>query len=57
MYEDPIVTEVRKAGQVLAEQAAGDVHSFFQHLRKAQEQYRRRVVQAPRRPAQTAEPS
>lgn len=48
MYEDPIVKEVRKAGQALAEQAEGDLHTFFQHLRVAQEQYRERLVKAPR---------
>ena len=53
MYEDPIVTEVRKAGQILAEQAKGDLHTFFQHLRKAQQQYRDRLVQAPRQASQT----
>ena len=56
MYEDPIVAEVRKAGRVLAEQAGGDVHVFFQHLRNAQEQYRKRVVESPRRPPEAAEP-
>ena len=50
MYEDPIVTEVRTAGQVLAEQAAGDLHTFFQRLREAQKQYQERLVQAPLRP-------
>jgi hypothetical protein len=55
MYEEPIVKETRKAGQTLAERARGDVHIFFQHLRDAQQQYRERVVQAPRRPPQTEE--
>ena len=50
MYEDPIVTEVRTAGQVLAEQAGGDLHTFFQRLREAQKQYSERLVQAPLRP-------
>jgi hypothetical protein len=39
MYEDPIVTEVRSAGQLLAEEAGGDLHLFFQRLREAQKQY------------------
>ena len=55
MYEDPIVTEVRKAGQALAEQAEGDLHTFFQLLREAQQQYRDRLVQAPLRPAQAVD--
>jgi len=42
--EDPIVAEVRKAGHVLAERAGGDLHTFFCHLRTAQEQYRDRLV-------------
>ena len=57
MYEDPIVTEVRKAGHVLAERAKGDLHTFFQHLREAQQQYRDRLVQAPPQPSETVEPS
>jgi hypothetical protein len=57
MYEDPIVTEVRKAGQALAEQAEGDLHTFFQRLREAQQQYRDRLVQAPLRPSQAVESS
>ena len=44
MDEDPIVTEVREAGHALAEQAGGDLHTFFSHLRAAQEQYRDRLV-------------
>jgi hypothetical protein len=39
MYEDPIMTEVRSAGQLLAEEAGGDLHLFFQRLREAQKQY------------------
>ena len=55
MYEDPIVTEVRKAGQALAEQAEGDLHTFFELLREAQQQYRDRLVQVPLRPSQKVE--
>lgn len=57
MYEDPIVTEVRQAGQALAEQAEGDLHTFFQNLRTAQQQYQDRLVQVPRRSSQTVESS
>ena len=57
MYEDPIVAEVRKAGQNLAEQAGGDIHTFFEHLRDAQQRYRERIVQALRRADETAESS
>ena len=57
MYEDPIVTEVRNAGQTLAEQAEGDLHILFQFLREAQKQYQERLVQAPLRPPQAVESS
>ena len=57
MYEDPIVTEVRQAGQALAELAKGDLHTFFQNLRKAQQQYRDRLVHPPLRPSEAAESS
>lgn len=56
MYDDPIVTEVRRAGEVLAEQAKGDLHTFFQFLREAQKQYESRVVQTARPPSEAAEP-
>jgi hypothetical protein len=55
MYEDPIVTEVRNAGQALAEQAEGNLHTFFQLLREAQKQYQERLVQGPLRPSQAVE--
>jgi hypothetical protein len=55
MYEDPIVTEVRNAGQTLANQAEGDLHTFFQLLREAQKQYQERLVQGPLRPSQAVE--
>ena len=47
MYEDPIVAEVRQAGQALAERAKGDLPAFFQFLREVQQQYRDRLVQGP----------
>ena len=54
MYEDPIVTEVRKAGQALAEQAEGDLHTFFENLREVQQNYQDRLVQTPLSPSQEA---
>ncbi len=33
MWQDPIVQEVRKAGEELAKQANYDLHVFFQNLR------------------------
>lgn len=51
MYEDPIVTEVRRAGKELVEQADGDLHKFFENLRKAQKKYSERLVnKVPRQP-------
>ncbi|ETX09146.1 MAG: hypothetical protein ETSY2_01225 [Candidatus Entotheonella gemina] len=55
MYEDPIVTEVRQAGQCLADEAEGDLHIFFQRLREAQKKYPERLVRAPQHPSQVAE--
>ena len=49
MYDDPIVKEVRQAGQSLSEQAKGDLHVFFQLLQEAQQQCQDRLVQAPLR--------
>ena len=51
----PFVTEVRHAGQILAEQAEGNLHTFFQLLREAQKQYQERLVQGPLRPSQAVE--
>ncbi len=33
MGKDPIVQEVRKAGEILAKQANYDLHTFFQNMR------------------------
>jgi hypothetical protein len=55
MYEDPIVTEVRAAGQILADEAGGDLHVFFQRLREAQKQYPERLVRAPQHEVQAIE--
>ncbi len=47
MNNDPIVTEVRKYGEQLAEQAHGNLHEFFENLRQAQRKYSDRLVSAP----------
>ncbi len=44
MWEDPIVSEIRKAGEDLAEKADGDLHKFFANLRKAQQEYAERLT-------------
>lgn len=44
MLEDPIVAAVRQAGKELEDEAQGDLHQFFQHLRDAQAKYQERLV-------------
>lgn len=44
MNNDPIVAEVRKYGEQLAEQAHGNLHEFFENLRLAQRKYSDRLV-------------
>lgn len=44
MDHDPVVEETRAAGRALEAAAPGDVHAFFELLRRAQERYRDRVV-------------
>ncbi|MFH1117954.1 MAG: hypothetical protein V1792_28875 [Pseudomonadota bacterium] len=46
MLSDPIVREVRRVGEKLAEEAGGNVKQFFANLRAAQERYRGRLVRA-----------
>ncbi len=33
MWQDPIVQDIRKAGEELAKQANYDLHTFFENLR------------------------
>ena len=44
MYEDPIVADVRRAGEELAAEANYDVHQFFENLRAAEKKYTERLV-------------
>lgn len=44
MWQDPIVEEVRKAGEELARRANYDLHTFFENLRKNQNKRNARVV-------------
>ena len=46
-YSDPIVEEVREAGQLLASEAGNDVHRFFDKLREAQAGYGKPLVREP----------
>jgi len=47
MSPDPIVQEVRQAGERLAAEADNDVHRFFEMLRMAQAQYAEKLVREP----------
>ena len=44
MYQDPIVMEVRKAGEKLAQKANYSVHAFFEDLRQTEIKYPDRIV-------------
>ena len=44
MLKDPIVQEVRKAGEELAKQADYDLHIFFQNLRNNEKKRNYKVV-------------
>ena len=44
MWRDPIVQEVRKAGEALAKQSNNDLHTFFQNLRKNEKKRNCQVV-------------
>ena len=44
MWKDPIVQDVRKAGEELAKQANYDMHTFFQNLRNNEKKQDYRIV-------------
>ena len=44
MLKDPIVQEVRKAGEELTKQADYDLHIFFQNLRNNEKKRNYKVV-------------
>ena len=44
MWQDPIVQDVRKAGEELAKQANYDLHTFFQNLRNNEKKESFKVV-------------
>lgn len=44
MWEDPIVKEVRKAGENLAQTANYNLEKFFEHLRKNEKELNLKVV-------------
>lgn len=44
MWQDPIVQDVRKAGEELAKRANYDLHTFFQNLRNNEKERKPKVV-------------
>lgn len=44
MWEDPIVSEVRKAGEDLVKQANYDLHTFFQNLRNNEKKQKYKII-------------
>ncbi|OIP39503.1 hypothetical protein AUJ95_05530 [Candidatus Desantisbacteria bacterium CG2_30_40_21] len=44
MWQDPIVQDVRRAGEELAKQANYDLHIFFQNLRNNEKKESLKVV-------------
>jgi len=44
MWKDPIVQDVRKAGEELAKQANYDLHTFFQNLRNNENKRNYKIV-------------
>ena len=44
MWKDPVVQDVRKAGEELAKQANYDLHIFFQNLRTNEKKQDYRII-------------
>jgi hypothetical protein len=44
MWKDPIVQNVRKAGEELAKKANYDLHTFFQNLRNNEKKKKYEIV-------------
>lgn len=44
MWQDPIIQDVRRAGEELAKQANYDLHTFFQNLRNNEKKENFKVV-------------
>ena len=53
-WQDPIVQEVREAGEKLAKEANYDVHTFFQNLRANEKQLGCLVVSKPPKPVSSS---
>ncbi|MFH0775590.1 MAG: hypothetical protein V2A53_08915 [bacterium] len=48
MWQDPIVQDVRKAGEELAKQANYDLHTFFQNLRNNEKKEKQSAISVQR---------
>lgn len=44
MYRDPIIAQVRKDREAMVREAGGDLDKYLEGLRRAQEQYKERLV-------------
>lgn len=44
MWKDPIVQEVREAGEYLIKQANNDLHVFFQNLRNNEKRHKYKII-------------
>jgi hypothetical protein len=44
MLKDPIVNEIRKAGEQLAREANYDLHTFFENMRDSEKKRKDKVV-------------
>ena len=44
MWDDPIVSDVRKAGEELAKKANYDLHTFFENLRNNEKKRKIKIV-------------
>ena len=51
MWRDPIVQDVREAGEELARQANYDLHTFFQNLRNNEKKRKHKVASRLKRKA------
>ena len=46
MIRDPVVEEVRKAGEEMAREANYDIHTYFENMRKSKQKYADRLVRS-----------
>jgi len=44
MWDDPVVKEVRRAGEQLAKDANYDLHTFFENMRESEKKRKAKTV-------------